>query len=232
MPHGTIDGAAFNDVVGSAVRQAGENGRQVHAYGEMVSLLWDAGHVPAAIELEGLWNDLGRELQFSLLCAYHRDSVSGPEHEESLRQVCHLHSAVLQPPPRRVPVISRAAPSEFSADFPAERDAPGSARHFVTDAFLRWGQTGDLLDDAKLLVTELATNAVVHARSPFSVVVRAENSRVRVSVRDASPATPTLRDGGPGVPSGHGIRLVDALSADWGVELTADGKTVWAELQS
>jgi anti-sigma regulatory factor (Ser/Thr protein kinase) len=229
MPHGEIDGAAFNEIVGSAVRQAGEKGRQVRAYGEMVSLLWDAGLVPAAIELEELWNGLGRELQFSLLCAYHRDSVSGPEHEESLRQVCHLHSAVLHPP---LPVISPAAADEFSADFPAERDAPGSARHFVADAFVRWGHAGDLLEDAKLLVTELATNAVVHARSPFSVVVRADNSRVRVSVQDASPATPTLRDGGPSVPSGHGIRLVDALAADWGVELTADGKTVWAELQS
>ena len=232
MPHGEIDGAAFSEVVGSVVRQAGEEGGQVRAYGEMVALLWDAGHVPAAIKLEELWNELGREIQFSLLCAYHHDSVSGPEHEESLRQVCHLHSAVLPPPRRSVPVSSRTAADEVSAEFSAHRDAPRAARHFVTDALVRWGHAGDLVEDAKLLVNELATNAVVHAHSPFSVVARAEHSRVRVSVRDGSPVTPTLCDEGPGAASGRGIRLVAALSADWGVDVTADGKTVWAELQS
>lgn len=231
MPHGEIDGAAFSEVVGSVVRQAAATGSQVRAYGEMVALLWDAGHVLAAIELEELWNDLGRELQFSLLCAYHSDSVSGPEHEESLRQVCHLHSAVLQPPRRSVPVESRTEANEVSAEFSATRDAPRSARHFVADALVRSGHAGALLEDAKLLVSELATNAVVHAGSPFSVVVRAEDSRVRVSIRDASTVTPTLRDEGPGAVSGRGIRLVAALSADWGVEVTADGKTVWVELQ-
>jgi anti-sigma regulatory factor (Ser/Thr protein kinase) len=231
MPDGEIDGAAFSEVVGSVVRQAGENGRRVCAYGEMVALLWDAGHVPAAIELEELWNDLGREVQFSLLCAYDQDSVSRPEHEQSLREVCHLHCAVVQPARRGVPVSSQTAAGECSADFSAERDAPRSARHFVTDALVGWGHGGELLEDAKLVVTELATNAVVHAHSPFSVIARAENSRVRVSVRDASPVTPTLCDDDPSALSGRGIRLVAAVSADWGVELTADGKSVWAVLR-
>lgn len=230
MPHGEIDGSAFREVVGSVVRQATEAGRRVCAYGEMVSLLWDAGHVPAAIELEELWNDLGRELQFSLLCAYNHDSVSGAEHEESLRTICHLHGAVLRPLHWSAPESSPTG--EVSAEFPAEPDAPGAARHFVADALFTWGLAGDLLEDAKLLVTELATNAVVHARSPFSVVARTEDSRVRVSVRDASTVAPKLCDDGPSAPSGRGILLVSALSADWGVEVTADGKTVWAELQS
>jgi serine/threonine-protein kinase RsbW len=53
---------------------------------------------------------------------------------------------------------------------------------------------------------------------------------VRLSVHDASQVEPTLRKDGPNVPSGRGVRLVAALSVDWGVELSADGKTVWAEL--
>jgi anti-sigma regulatory factor (Ser/Thr protein kinase) len=88
-----------------------------------------------------------------------------------------------------------------------------------------------MVDDAQLLVSELATNAVLHARSAFSVVARAEESGIRVSVRDASPVTPKLRDLSATAPSGRGLHLVAALSADWGVEVTADGKTVWAELQ-
>jgi hypothetical protein len=232
MPGGEIDRAAFNEVLGSVVRQAGEQEGPVRAYGEMVALLWDAGHVPAAIELEELWNGLRGEVHFSLLCAYHRDVVSGPEHEDSLRQVCHLHSAVLAPTHQGSPASAPMGADELGADFSARRDAPGSARHFVADTLVRCGHDEDLIEDAKLVVTELATNAVVHARSPFSVAVRAEDSRVRVSVRDSCPVTPTLCDDGPSVPSGHGIRLVDALSADWGVELTADGKTVWADLQS
>jgi anti-sigma regulatory factor (Ser/Thr protein kinase) len=138
----------------------------------------------------------------------------------------------LPPSRQEVPDSARTGADELRAEFSVRRDAPGCARHFVADALVRWGQDGDLIEDAKLVVTELATNALVHARSPFSVAVRAENARVHVSVRDYSPVTPTLCDEGPSVPSGHGIRLVDALSADWGVELTADGKTVWADLQS
>jgi hypothetical protein len=80
-------------------------------------------------------------------------------------------------------------------------------------------------------VTELATNAVIHARSPFSVTTRAAESGVRVAVRDASQIKPTVRDHDPISFSGRGLRLVAALAVDWGVDVAADGKTVWAELQ-
>lgn len=89
-----------------------------------------------------------------------------------------------------------------------------------------------MLDDAQLVVTELATNAIVHARSPFTVVAEARDSRVRLSVQDVSSITPTLRDPAPMGPSGRGLHLVAAVAVDWGVELTPDGKTVWAELGS
>jgi anti-sigma regulatory factor (Ser/Thr protein kinase) len=230
-PEGRIDRDEFRQVVGSLIRQAGETGRPVRTYGEMVALLWDAGDVLGAIELEKLWNELGRELQFSLLCCYHSESVQGDEHAEALRQVCHLHSSVLHARARDDPDARCSAGTEVSARFPAERDAPRSARHFVADTLGRWGHTGRMVDDAQLLVSELATNAVLHARSAFSVVARAEESRIRVSVRDASPVTPKLRDHGAMALSGRGLHLVAALSADWGVEVTADGKTVWAELQ-
>ena len=83
------------------MRDAAASGRRVRAYGEMVALLWDAGDVLGAIELETLWHELGRELSFSLFCSYPASSVSGPEHAQALHQVCHLHSAVLRPAGRR-----------------------------------------------------------------------------------------------------------------------------------
>jgi anti-sigma regulatory factor (Ser/Thr protein kinase) len=231
MPEGRIDRDVFRQVVGSIIRQGGETGRPVRAYGEMVALLWDAGDVLAAIELEKLWNELGHELEFSLLCGYHSEAVQGDEHAEAWRQVCHLHSSVLHAPAPDDPDARYSRDTEASAQFPAERDAPHRARHFVADTLRRWGYAGTLVDDAQLLVTELATNAVVHARSTFSVVARAKESGICVSVRDASPVEPTLRDHSPTAPSGRGLHLVAALSANWGVEVTADGKTVWAELQ-
>jgi anti-sigma regulatory factor (Ser/Thr protein kinase) len=89
-----------------------------------------------------------------------------------------------------------------------------------------------LLDDARLIVTELAANAILHARSPFSVTVHAHATGVRLSVRDRSAVRPIVRPGGPLAASGRGLLLVAALSADWGVVVSADGKTVWADLRT
>ena len=128
MPEGRIDRDEFRQVIGSLVRQAGETGRPVRAYGEMVALLWDAGDVLAAIELEKLWNELGRELQFSLLCGYHSESVQGDEHAEPLRQVCHLHSSVLHAPGRDDPGARYSAGTEVSAPPPPPPPWGGAAR--------------------------------------------------------------------------------------------------------
>jgi anti-sigma regulatory factor (Ser/Thr protein kinase) len=228
---GRVEGDAFREVIGAVVRDAADTGRPVCAYGEMVALLWDAGDVLAAIDLEKLWNDLGLEIPFSLMCAYHRQSVSGPEHAEAFDQVCHLHSSVLAPAPRDT--LTGDSPAvEVSRQFAADSGSPRAARQFVTDALREWGHSGTVLDDAQLVLSELATNAVVHACSSFSVVARSENASVRLSVRDHSPLQPTLRANGPLALSGRGLHLVAALTRDWGVEATSDGKTVWAELPS
>lgn len=227
-PAGRVDADAFRRVVGSVLRQAAETGKPIRAYGEMVALLWEAGNVLAAIELEELWNDFGRELEFSLLCAYRSASVQGDEHEEALHQLCHLHSSVVPGPTRDAPA---SAGTQASAQFRAEPDAPRCARHFLTDVLTGWGYAGSFLDDAQLIITELATNAVIHAGSPFSVATRADESGVRISVGDSDPVTPAMREHAPLATSGRGLRLVTALASDWGVEVTADGKTVWAELR-
>lgn len=93
---GQIAGDDFRAVIGGTIRRvARHTGRPVRCYGEMVSLLWGAGAVTAALELEDHWNDLGRELAFSLLCSYPNQSVAGPEFSYARWDVCQLHSDVV-----------------------------------------------------------------------------------------------------------------------------------------
>jgi hypothetical protein len=222
---GEIDPEAFQRVVGTLLRELAAGGRAVRAHGEMVDLLWQSGNVDAAIELEKLWNELLRELGFSLLCGYHSEAVEAPEHLHELDQVCRLHSSVSKAPAPERKLIHR-----LSREFEPWPGAPQAARRFVEEALRGWGHSGTVVDDARLLLSELVTNAVTHARSPFSVTLRARGSALRLAVRDGSPAEPTLRPMAPEADSGRGLQIVAALAKDWGVLATRGGKTVWAEL--
>jgi hypothetical protein len=212
------DPARFDAVIGDVMRSAAATGRAVRAYGEMVALLWEEGHVTAAIELESLWNDLAKEVAFSLYCAYPVASVRGDDNADAFHEVCALHSAVIGD-----------APFEAARTFDATLASPRAARRFVTDALDRWGYA-DLVVDAATIVAELAANAVMHARSSFTVAVSSRRGGVRIAVRDTSTCPPALRDAGLGF-SGRGLRLVTAIAARWGTDLLVDGKVVWAELR-
>lgn len=226
MHDGRIRSEDFRRVIGGLVGDLAET-RPVRVYGELVALLWDAGNVIAAIELEELWNELGHDLEFSLLCGYRSSSFSDPEHAEDLQRVCQLHTSVV----RHGEAHAGKERSEVSRQFRAEPEAPRAARRFVADALRMWGHIGTLLDDALLVVSELTTNAVIHAGSPFLVVARLENSGVRLSVHDESRAEPRVRHLARSAASGRGLHIVGALTHRWGVDVTSDGKAVWAELR-
>jgi anti-sigma regulatory factor (Ser/Thr protein kinase) len=148
---------------------------------------------------------------------------------DGFAQVCRMHRAVAGGAPG-------SGAQGAVRTFAFSRDAPAAARHFAVGALRRWG-IADLADDVALVVTELAANAVRHARSGFTVVLSSRPSRpdvVRVSVRDASPLPPA-GDCEPGAPLPvtplHGLGAVNAMASHWGVEsLGASGKTVWVEL--
>ena len=89
---GRVDRDLFGLVVGQLIRTAAATGRPVRVYGEIVALLWDAGQINAAVELERLWNELGSVLPFSLYCAYPTHSVTGAAHRADLEAICHLHA--------------------------------------------------------------------------------------------------------------------------------------------
>ena len=97
---GQVDADAFKFVIGDTVRDIiRRTGRAVQAHGEMVALLWDEGAVTAALELEDLWNDLSREVAFSLLCTYSTQSVAGGEQSAARRDICRAHSDVVDTRP-------------------------------------------------------------------------------------------------------------------------------------
>jgi anti-sigma regulatory factor (Ser/Thr protein kinase) len=113
--------------------------------------------------------------------------------------------------------------------FPAEVSSVPAARRFVRDSLIALGAVG-ACDDAELLVCELATNAVLHARTSFTVEVSGDGRTARICVHDLSPARPRTRDYGLGATTGRGMRLVASIAADWGVEQQGSGKTVWFAL--
>ena len=216
------DPAAFDSVVGSLVRAAAESGRTVRAYGEMVALLWDAGLITAAIELEELWNDLSERVPFSLYCAYPAQLVGADEHAGALVDVCHAHTAI----------VGASSPSTVVTQwFACSRLAPSDARHFVASTLRSWSRD-DMVDDAALTITELATNAVIHARSDFMVTITRDVGLVRIAVIDASTATPRPGSPAPAAASGRGLILVAGLATRWGHEPFDAGKQVWAEFAS
>ena len=209
MPNGALDRAAFADVVGGVIRTAAAGGRPVRAFGEMVALLWQRGDVAGALELEMLWNELMAAEPFTLYCAY--PSV---DDAEDFARICHAHTAV-----------------EATWDFPADLTAPSDARHHLTGTLRRLGHHDGVLDDARVVVTELAANAVVHAGSAFSVSIHGDGDRLRIGVRDGSRAMPAPQEPAPQRLSGRGLLLVSALASRWGVQPLTDGKVVWAELR-
>jgi hypothetical protein len=222
------DPTRFREVIGGLLRRAGDGGRPVYVYGEMVAVLWAAGRVNAALEVERLWNDLGCKLRFSLLCGYPALAVE-PDQAGGRERVCGLHSGVIGAPPPR---SSISPPRRLaSRTFPEAWDSPQAARRFVVDV-LQESEVGvGLVEDASLVVTELATNALLHAHSAASVTLAVDDAIVHLSVADAATALPILHLPGALDTSGRGLRMVAALSQHWGADLVNGGKVVWVELR-
>lgn len=90
---------------------------------------------------------------------------------------------------------------------------------------------GAVVDDLLLLVSELVTNAVVHAGSLAVVRLDTDDERIKVAVADSDATRqPSMTDPSPLATSGRGVMLVDRLAARWGVEPQHAGKIVWFEL--
>jgi hypothetical protein len=212
---------AFQRVVGDLLRGFAAEGLELRAYGEMVALLWDAGHCGAAIELETMWNALAEDLSFELLCAYSTESVAGTDRRGALEQVCSLHSSVLP-----APGDATALTEVLCAEFDCELGSPAGARAMLEAALRAEDHSESLLFGAVLAVGELASNAVRHARTGFALTVRRSPTTLRIEVHDFAPQQSSVA---PPVRLPHGLGLIDALAAQWGIEPSPHGKLAWAE---
>jgi PAS domain S-box-containing protein/excisionase family DNA binding protein len=95
MIDGFPDRELFGATVGQIIAEMTRGGRPIHAFGEMVALLWADGNRDAAIRLEELWNDLRKHHQFALFCAYPIAGFGDPGDDSALNGVCAHHSRVV-----------------------------------------------------------------------------------------------------------------------------------------
>ena len=104
-----------------------------------------------------------------------------------------------------------------------------TARRWVRSALTSWGLP-DTGWTAAQVVSELATNVMLHARSAFTLTVSVDAGCVRVEVEDGSPARLQARQYAATATTGRGLHIVESLSLEWGSTPRDGGKTVWALL--
>ncbi|MFC9596035.1 ATP-binding protein [Streptomyces sp. NPDC056944] len=121
------------------------------------------------------------------------------------------------------------------------RGVVSRCRDFTARALADWGwipadgeEAEERVEDVLLLVSEVVTNACLHAGGPEELVLRHGDGRLRVEVYDASPEHPHVRSPrSPALPGGHGLLVLNRLAGAWGSRdkgQGAVGKVVWLEI--
>jgi anti-sigma regulatory factor (Ser/Thr protein kinase) len=102
----------------------------------------------------------------------------------------------------------------------------GAARRFTAEVLRGWPAAR--VETIVLMVSELATNSIRHGQTGFRLTIACRREALQIEVTDRGGGTPALQPTGPEDPAGRGLRIVDQLSDDWGVDRSlAAGKTVW-----
>ena len=117
---------------------------------------------------------------------------------------------------------------QWEGPFEPDGRSVAAARRFAQGYFAR--VTRRSLSDVTLVVSELATNATVHARTPFSVGLHLAGGTARVEVVDGAPQLPANHSLALSTSNGRGLLIVATLAEDWGVRWSPATKSVWAEL--
>lgn len=120
-----------------------------------------------------------------------------------------------------------STPPTVQRAFPGEPASVREARRFVHDTLDALAMASDT---AVLLASELATNAVVHADTSYTVTIRPLRGGVHIAVEDGSPVRPARRRYSVTSGTGRGLSLVEDVATEWGVDATATGKCVWFRL--
>jgi PAS domain S-box-containing protein len=118
----------------------------------------------------------------------------------------------------------------FEVRLPPQPASVATARQLVRD--LLDERRPDLSESAELLVSEVVTNALLHAGTDISLAATLDEDGVEVQVGDGSLHLPSRRRYGATAGTGRGLKMLESLVDDWGVVRHADGKTVWFRLGS
>ncbi|WP_245600004.1 ATP-binding protein [Embleya scabrispora] len=121
----------------------------------------------------------------------------------------------------------------YAEELARRPESAGDARRFVSTALRVW-RMDHVIEDARLVATELVTNALRHAEEGpvrVSICRKAARRRVRIAVVDQSDTVPLLRAAGRDAEAGHGLLMVHELSGGcWATDLLAVGKRVRADI--
>src|SRR4051794_26577223 len=224
---GVPDPTLFAQTVGTLVGQMAVPSHPLLAFGAMVSLLWEQDDVAGAIALEDLWNRLASEHTFGLVCGYRRSCLDSPS-LRAVNEVCAAHDEIAAPRFYGPGRAHNGAP-ELSPVFLPVLPAVAAARAFIDDAATSVGLRS-MASDLRIVVSELATNAITHTASAFRVSLRVLADVVRVEVHDAGMTYPQLGAAKAEDTQGRGLAVIGQLARDWGFSQHGNDKIPWAEL--
>ena len=196
----------------------------------------------AAMPLAGIGSPLG-----GLVIFYDRHQDFTTEQRDQLVVIARVTAEAV----RRVRGRAGRAPADAAAEAPGVAGVPrqtaslllesdpraaGAARHFLREVLDEWEISGDPVDAAELCLSELVTNAVIHAGTSSELTLSHDDDGLTVIVRDlggssrpgdADSTVHMSEDEDPLRVFGRGLVLVDALAARWGSERDATGTTSW-----
>ena len=126
--------------------------------------------------------------------------------------------------------VAAAMPRGAHLELGAITSAPGTARAWARVVLSSWN-LARLADDAALVLTELTTNAVLHAHGrSVTIWLRSDRESLALMVGDPCPDMPRVEAQDASALDGRGMIIVEALAAHWGAYRTPAGKVVWAML--
>ena len=135
---------------------------------------------------------------------------------------------------RGLTVVSLPAPGLLVVILvPADPAATQAGRHDVEQACVALGIPSDVVDDARVLESELVTHAVLHGRSkPRFSVGPGDGAALRVHVGEDDSRLPVVQDEDEQSLGGRGLRLLQGMAPCWGVQSNPPGKVLWFELDA
>jgi anti-sigma regulatory factor (Ser/Thr protein kinase) len=116
-----------------------------------------------------------------------------------------------------------------SWDLAQDVQAVGKARELIRKALAEWGLES-VQDVTELVISELVTNAVRHARGPIRLCLTCDRGRLLGAVCDGDPHPPAVGANQVDDEGGRGLALVEAVTHRWGTHSTSTGKRVWFSL--